>query len=342
MDSPRPLPGWLQQAVPTLATLATQPVVFQQPCWRITLTGADTLRFLHGQTTRKLQDAAPGQLHTSCAVTATARMVALLEVAVGRNAAEVLVWAGDGPALRERFDRYLFPADQVTLGAARPARLLTVLATVPKALTSTGDGRANGGLNTGWRSHGSAADTDTDLCGPLQLAGTGMALPGFRLLLPPDADLPPALQQYHSLDTAAVELLRLQQGQPAVPAEVNEAFNPLELGLAATVSLQKGCYVGQETLAKLVAYDGLKQQLRFWRSTAPATALSDHRRLVDGAGERAGTVTSVAPLVSGCCGLAMVRRRCLDQPAIRCGDVAVTLEVPPAATFPPSPSTRGG
>ena len=32
------------------------------------------------------------------------------------------------------------------------------------------------------------------------------------------------------------------------------------------VSLGKGCYVGQETLAKLATYDGVKRQLRRWHA----------------------------------------------------------------------------
>ena len=336
-ESPLPLPGWLQEAVPPLGRLAQQPVVLEQPCWRIGLTGADALRFLHGQTTQKLQDAVAGQLLSSCAVTATARLLALLEVAVGQAEAEVLVWAGDGVALQEHFDRYLFPADQVRLGPARRARLLTVLTPAPRALIAGGGGWAGGGLDAGWR--GCGTGSEADLQGPLQLAGTGLALPGFRLLLPPDDDLPAALRGYERIGGAAAEVLRLQQGRPAAPAEVHEGFNPFELGLAAAVSLQKGCYVGQETLAKLVTYGGLKQQLRCWRGSAPAAALAQDQRLVDGDGERVGRITSVASLSSGSCGLAMVRRRGLAARSVRCGEVAIHLEVPPAATFPPSPST---
>jgi len=53
---------------------------------------------------------------------------------------------------------------------------------------------------------------------------------------------------------------RLQQGRPQAPAEINERFNPFELGLAERVSLNKGCYVGQETLPSSPPYDGVKQQ----------------------------------------------------------------------------------
>lgn len=47
------------------------------------------------------------------------------------------------------------------------------------------------------------------------------------------------------------ERLRIVQGRPAPGAELTEAYNPLEAGLCHAVSLNKGCYIGQETIAKV-------------------------------------------------------------------------------------------
>lgn len=44
---------------------------------------------------------------------------------------------------------------------------------------------------------------------------------------------------------------RITQGRPAPGSELTEDYNPLEAGLSHTVSLSKGCYIGQETLAKV-------------------------------------------------------------------------------------------
>ena len=43
--------------------------------------------------------------------------------------------------------------------------------------------------------------------------------------------------------------------------ELTDAVNPLEVGLYHAVSLSKGCYVGQETLAKVHNLNAVKQQL---------------------------------------------------------------------------------
>ena len=59
---------------------------------------------------------------------------------------------------------------------------------------------------------------------------------------------------------------------------MTDAVNPLEAGLYHAVSLSKGCYVGQETLAKVHNKAAVKQQLwglrisRVVAAGAPVTA----------------------------------------------------------------------
>jgi folate-binding Fe-S cluster repair protein YgfZ len=90
------------------------------------------------------------------------------------------------------------------------------------------------------------------------------------------------------------------------------------------VSLAKGCYVGQETLARLATYDGVKQQLRRWFTPASpgsekAAPRSGHT-LRDAEGQRAGQVTSALALPGGegWIGLALVRRAALEQEQLLC------------------------
>ena len=64
----------------------------------------------------------------------------------------------------------------------------------------------------------------------------------------------------------------LLQGRPMPGTELTDAVNPLEAGLYHAVSLSKGCYVGQETLAKVQNLDAVKQQLWGLRLSCEATA----------------------------------------------------------------------
>ena len=82
----------------------------------------------------------------------------------------------------------------------------------------------------------------------------------------------------------------------------------LELGLSDLVSLSKGCYLGQETVAKLANLGGAKQELRGWICNQ-ALSVGDTLRAN---GERAGTITSVLDTPEGSIGLALVRRQHLE------------------------------
>ena len=133
---------------------------------------------------------------------------------------------------------------------------------------------------------------------------------------------------------------------PAAPGEINDDTNPFEVGLADRVSLSKGCYVGQETLAKLATYDGVKQQLRrwFWRGTQdpgePGTVLFGAKTGDETSSPRAGLITSSLALEDGLwIGLALVRRQSLQQTCLRAGPdpdgALLELSRPPAIVDPP-------
>jgi hypothetical protein len=60
----------------------------------------------------------------------------------------------------------------------------------------------------------------------------------------------------------ALEAWRILKGHPAAGFELTEEHNPLEAGLWDAVSFTKGCYVGQEVLARLRTYDKVSRELR--------------------------------------------------------------------------------
>lgn len=57
------------------------------------------------------------------------------------------------------------------------------------------------------------------------------------------------------------ELLRIQAGLGTSPNELNDRYNPLEAGLLHIINFKKGCYIGQEVIARLDSYNKVKQRL---------------------------------------------------------------------------------
>lgn len=53
------------------------------------------------------------------------------------------------------------------------------------------------------------------------------------------------------MGSEAWEVARIVAGRPTPGAELTGDFNPLEAGLFHALSLDKGCYIGQETISKV-------------------------------------------------------------------------------------------
>ena len=271
------------------------------PVSLIRLEGSDTRRFLHGQSSQAIELAKAGDCLPTCLISPTARMRGLALVCIDDAGADLIVIAGNGEAIRAALDRVLFPADNVRLGAVQPATL--------------------------WQWQGEAQTEDSVLLRPGVDLGSG---PNAAVVLQRSGEeLPPWLAELPGWSSEEVEANRLRHGLPAEPSELNDDTNPFELGLAHWVSLNKGCYVGQETLAKLATYDGVKQQLRYWESSE---ALKPGTTLSSAGGERAGVVTSS----QGGRGLALIRRSQLEASTLQAGGSELTISTPLAFIAPPT------
>ncbi len=63
------------------------------------------------------------------------------------------------------------------------------------------------------------------------------------------------------LDPAAYEILRIETGLPGPERELTGEYTPLEANLDAAVSGTKGCYSGQEIIARQITYDKITKRL---------------------------------------------------------------------------------
>jgi folate-binding protein YgfZ len=103
------------------------------------------------------------------------------------------------------------------------------------------------------------------------------------------------------------EALRVELGIPAFGKELGESYNPLEAGLLPLISFTKGCYIGQEVVARLNTYDKVKKRLvgLRWNGESPEAGAPLLRE-----GKLAGVVTTAArsPRFAGGIGLGYVRK----------------------------------
>ncbi len=128
------------------------------------------------------------------------------------------------------------------------------------------------------------------------LRGNPITLEGYDVLLPIEAA--PMVWEAAARAEAipvghyALEHKRIEAVIPGAETELNDRVNPLEAGLEEFVSFTKGCYVGQEVIARLDTYD--KVQRRLVRLDVPE-GVGPGETLNSGS-RTAGWVTSVSTL----------------------------------------------
>lgn len=111
---------------------------------------------------------------------------------------------------------------------------------------------------------------------------------------------------FEPVSGGAAEILRIEAGRPRFGREIGNSTMPAEAGIVErAVSFEKGCYIGQEPVARL-HYKGKPN--RFLRGLKFDSAVEAGATLSDGEREL-GTVGSVAlSPAEGWIGLAIVRR----------------------------------
>jgi glycine cleavage system T protein len=92
----------------------------------------------------------------------------------------------------------------------------------------------------------------------------------------------------------AYEILRIEEGIPMYDKELSEKVNPLEAGLESAVSFTKGCYIGQEVIARLDSYHKLQRHLIGFVLENPLNeTVTAENALVKVNGDDVGWLTSV-------------------------------------------------
>ena len=122
------------------------------------------------------------------------------------------------------------------------------------------------------------------------------------------------------LEEGDAEVRRVERGRPRYGVDIDENVIPQEAGLnERAVSFTKGCYVGQETVARLHYRGKPNRHLRGLELSGPAEPGAE-LRLGDKVVGRLGTV-------AGRRALAIVRREAEPGAAVTVGDGETTAEV---------------
>lgn len=111
------------------------------------------------------------------------------------------------------------------------------------------------------------------------------------------------------IDDDTFETIRIEAGLPSAPNELNEKHNPLETALVQAVSFTKGCYIGQEVIARLDTYDKVQRHLMGVKFNANLNGSAAPLQLQAADGTEIGEVTSLmfSPNIGASIGIAFVK-----------------------------------
>ena len=115
---------------------------------------------------------------------------------------------------------------------------------------------------------------------------------------------------------STLNTIRINEGVPLLGNELNQDYNPLEAGLIESINFQKGCYVGQEVIARLNTYHKVKRSLvkiKWDSKTSPSQNV-----ILDESNKEVGNLTSISPVPSlnKYIGLGYLNKKMIGHPSL--------------------------
>jgi folate-binding protein YgfZ len=113
---------------------------------------------------------------------------------------------------------------------------------------------------------------------------------------------------FNMVGEESFNIYRIENGLAVAPNELNDEINPLEAGLDEYIDFDKGCYIGQEVIARLQTYNKVQKKLVGLKFNEPLEFDNGHL-IIQENGEEIGRITSytISPRLKTPVGLAYVR-----------------------------------
>ncbi|MBF8248655.1 MAG: GcvT-like aminomethyltransferase [Bacteroidetes bacterium] len=256
----------------------------------VRMVGEESLDLLHRISTNEMLSLALGASRQTILTSEKGRMIEL--VSVYRQSKQELILAGSShdPAILTHWISKFIIMEDVKVEPAKAPYIQILLSGDSSRIFNTLSPDSSSSMFTILEHWEKATWTRLVIPGPFDQITKGLKNAGFT----PGSD-------------DALEAARIADGIPCHPNEFVD-FNPLEAGLKHLVSFSKGCYVGQEVIARLDTYEKVQRSLRRMRlseipSRLPAPIAFER--------EEAGILTSASgnPVI----GLAYINRNFQDN-----------------------------
>jgi len=266
---------------------------------RLCLLGADRANFLHGQVTNNVRDLRPGQGCYAALANNKGKMTSDLNIYVLEN--EILLDLEPGLSARvvDRLNKFIIADDVQVVDASQGFDLITVLGPQAPQLC---------------RDLGFPAPPD-----PIQIVffetsyvatTTRFGIPAVDIFFPRTENILERLQSVPRCSPEALDLVRIENGAPRFGVDMDENTLVPE-AIEHAISYNKGCYIGQEVIARIRTYGQVAKALRGLRFEQGALAPKAGDRIMHDLKD-VGWITSAAlsPKLQRPIALGYVRKEC--------------------------------
>ena len=281
---------------------------------RLIVTGKDRVKYLHNFCTNNIKELLSGNACEAFFCDVKARVIAHGYVLAFDDCHEIWMLAGDEAGILKHLNRYIITEDVTILSATESTTVIAAIGAMSaQTLLSnaavgrddlkqplqcsrlqirTPDDKESTGtaLSLDW------ADTPMLWLATTTRAGDGSAAPDVISAEP------------------AFEQLRIRERFPIIDQDLSiDNMAPEAVRNSVAISYVKGCYLGQEPIARLDAMGHVNRALCSLESTSSAVQFLQANILTPD-GTIAGVVTSATPIEHGAIGLALLRTNAIQIP----------------------------
>lgn len=282
------------------------------------LTGTDRAAFLHGQLSNEVEGLREGECNHTLQLNARGQMVGEATLCVRESDIVLVVEDGKGPAVRASLEDHIVFDDVSLEDLTGTLAAFTIQGPGAERMAAHAFGKVPDVGRFTLAALGTATG-DEGGARALLVRRRRSKAGGVDVHLPIDL-LPEALAAFREagaqlVGQEALALMRVLAGVPAAARDGAGGGLPQELGLVTAVSYRKGCYLGQEIMARIEARGAVHKGLARLRLTPADATLAPAElegRAVRSAGREAGRLGTVASLPEG--GLAALSVLRLDLP----------------------------
>lgn len=213
--------------------------LLQPPVDVLTLEGKDVIDFIHRMSTNDMRDMVEGAGKTTILTNEKGRIIDVVDLYFLNGSIHLVHSIAAGEPVKQVFEKFVIMEDVAVIENPGYTCVLSMDGGSGSQEIFSGEGRSLEMLSPRIYPEGKLYFVSEQNLKEMNLMKNGQ-----------------------SIDFQSFNILRLEKGIPLHGVDFDDSVNPLESNLHEYISWTKGCYIGQEVIARLDTYQKIKRFLK--------------------------------------------------------------------------------